>query len=73
MGSSGTGWFASAAKSFGWKQRVPFDEGRGAVNAEAYVVATIDEAVGRTIDADADAWYVYEEPIEDTLYTNRWG
>ena len=34
MGSSGTDWFASAAKSFGWKQRVPFDEGRGAVDAE---------------------------------------
>ena len=35
MGSSGTDWFASAAKSFGWEQRVPFDEGRSAVDADA--------------------------------------
>ena len=49
---------------------------RGSIALRCYahsipVVATIDEAVGRTIDADADAWYVYEEPIEDARYTNR--
>ena len=27
-------WFASAANGFGWKYRVPFDEGRGAVDAK---------------------------------------
>jgi len=27
-------WFASAANGFGWKYRVPFYEGRGAVNTK---------------------------------------
>ena len=35
IGSSGTDWFASAAKSFVRKQRVSFDEGRGAIDADA--------------------------------------